>query len=280
MTEFDSLAEHYDETRGGESRGDEYAASIHAVLPAGDGPLLDVGVGTGVVCLGLRRRGRLVVGLDLSRPMLQRARQRLGPSVVLSDALRMAVASGSVAHAFSVWVVHSVADPVRLFAEVARVLRPGGRYVVASTQRPAPDDVVGRLLEAMSRRIDERRGARRPRGVTTQEVLAWAAAAGFAGTVQAVERRWRSAPSDEIAAIAQRSWPAMRELDEAALAEVTGPVVAALEALPPGEALRRAIADLVVLERPADAPTPAAAHAPPPETGPSALARRRTTPDT
>src|SRR5579872_6371322 len=140
MTEFDQLAEHYDQTRGGEQRGDEYAADIDTHLPPGEGPILEIGVGTGVVALGLRRRGRQVVGLDLSAPMLIRGRERLGPSVLLSDALEMAVASSSVAHAVSVWVVHSVADPLRLFAEAARVLRPGGRYLVCTTQKPAPDD--------------------------------------------------------------------------------------------------------------------------------------------
>ena len=55
MTEFDAIAEHYDETRGGERRGQEYADDIDAHLPAGDGPILEIGVGTGVVALGLRR---------------------------------------------------------------------------------------------------------------------------------------------------------------------------------------------------------------------------------
>jgi hypothetical protein len=35
----------------------------------------------------------------------------MGPVVVHSDALRMALLPASVAHAVSVWVVHSVADP-------------------------------------------------------------------------------------------------------------------------------------------------------------------------
>lgn len=101
-------------------------------------------MGTGVVALGLKRRGRRVVGLDLSAPMISRARARLGPVVVRSDAMDMAVATASIGHAVSVWVVHSVSDPVRLFREAARVLRPGGRYVVFATQRPAPDDTGGR----------------------------------------------------------------------------------------------------------------------------------------
>ncbi len=97
MTEFDQLAEHYDETRGGERRGDEYAAEIDLELPPGDGIILEIGVGTGVVALGLRRRGRKVVGLDLSAPMLSRAMERLGPALVRSDALCMSIATASVA---------------------------------------------------------------------------------------------------------------------------------------------------------------------------------------
>src|ERR1700722_6848978 len=146
MTEFDGLAESYDRTRGGESRGDEYAAGLDAVLPPGDGAILEIGVGTGVVALGLRHRGRRVVGLDLSEPMIARAHDRLGDVVVRSDAMRMSIGTDSVDHALSVWVVHSVADPVRHFEEAARVVRPGGTYVVCLAQRPAADDEIGTLI--------------------------------------------------------------------------------------------------------------------------------------
>ena len=249
VTEFDQLAEHYDETRGGESRGDEYAADIDGLLPRGDGPILEIGVGTGVVALGLRRRGRAVVGLDLSAPMLDRARARLGNVVVRSDAMQMSVATASVAHAVSVWVIHSVAEPTLLFREAARVILPGGRYVVAVTQRPAQGDRVGGILSGLVERIDSRRGASRPRAVTIDEVLFWAGDAGFAGEVHQLERHWRSSPSDELAAIAHRAWPALRELDETAIEEVTRPAIEALQALPDAIDLRRATAEMVVLQR-------------------------------
>ena len=137
--EFDDLAAHYDETRGGEQRGDEYAADIDRLLPPDDGPILEVGVGTGVVALGLRRRGRPVVGVDISSAMLARACSRLGPVVVRADATALPVADAAVAHTVAVWVVHAVADRPRLFAEVARVLRPGGVFVVCPMQRPHAD---------------------------------------------------------------------------------------------------------------------------------------------
>lgn len=207
-------------------------------------------MGTGVVALGLRRRGRAVIGLDLSAPMLVGARSRLGSVLVLSDATRMAVATASVAHAVSVWVVHSVAEPVLLFREAARVIRPGGRYVVCATQRPAPEDRVGRIISEMSERVDARRGGSRPRGVTVEEVLDWAATAGFAGKVHQLDRTWRSSPGQELMAIAYRTWPAMRELDDVAIEEVTRPAIEALQALPPEESVRRATAEMIVLQHP------------------------------
>ena len=250
MSEFDQLADLYDETRGGERRGDEYAADIDALIPAGDAPILEVGVGTGVVALGLARRGRKVVGLDISGPMLLRAKERLGPIVVRADAMEMAIASDSVAHAVSVWVVHAVADPVRLFSEAARVIRPGGTYVVCTGQLPAVDDAVGQAITEMTARLDARRGAPRPRRVTVAEVLGWAGRAGFTGTVHELQRQWYSKPSEELAAIARRAWPTMRELDDVAVAEAIGPTVDALRALPDRDYLRRATSDMLVLGRP------------------------------
>ena len=249
VPEFDQLAEHYDETRGGEQRGDEYAADIDSRLPPGDGPILEIGVGTGVVALGLRKRGRVVLGLDLSAPMLARARSRLGPVVIHSDAMEMSVATASVAHAVSVWVVHSVAEPTRLFEEAARVIRPGGRYVVCAAQRPSPDDRVGQIIADMAVRVDVRRGGQRPRGVSVHQVLEWAEGAGFDGEIYEFERQWHSSPPQELTAIAYRIWPALRELDEAGIEEVTGPAIEALRALPATDVVRRATAQSVVLHR-------------------------------
>jgi ubiquinone/menaquinone biosynthesis C-methylase UbiE len=102
MAAYDGVAEHYDETRGSDQRGDEFAAELDRRLPAGESPVLEVGVGTGVVSLGLRRRGRAVIGVDVAAEKLARAAARLGPMVVRGDARRLPFADGSVAHAVSV----------------------------------------------------------------------------------------------------------------------------------------------------------------------------------
>jgi hypothetical protein len=122
--------------------------------------------------------------------------------------------------------------------------------VVCATQDPAPDDHVGRIISEMSARVDLRRGAARPRRVSVDEVLDWAGEAGFIGTVHRLERRWVSSPQDELAAIAYRTWPAMWELDEAAIEEATRPAVEALRDLPQTDAVRRAVAEMVVFEHP------------------------------
>ncbi len=249
-TEFDDLAALYDRTRGGEPRGDEYAADIDRRIPPGDGPILEIGVGTGVVALGPLRRGRRVAGLDLSAPMLDRAFPRLGPVLVRADASAMPLSTASAAHAVSVWVLHAVDDPVALFAEAARVIRPGGRYVVCSAQHPHPDDRVGQVISDMARRVDTLLGHPRPRGVTADEVAGWAATAGFTATLEHLSRAWWASPADELEAIERRAWPAMRRLDDAALAKATAPAIEALASMSTAESLRRAVVDLLVLTRP------------------------------
>jgi ubiquinone/menaquinone biosynthesis C-methylase UbiE len=250
VTAWDDLAEHYDRTRGGEERGDEYAADIDERLPRAEGPLLEIGVGTGVVALGLRRRGWPVVGVDLSAPMLVRAFPRLGACLVRADASRLPFGEQSVGHAVSVWVVHAIDDPQTLFTEVARVLRPGGRYVVATTQRPSASDVVGEILDELRRRLDERTLTRRGSEVTGERVVAWAEDAGFVGTVEAISREWTTSPADEMAAITERSWPtALRELDEEVAEQLTRPTLEALAALPDAPVTHRGLAEVVTLQR-------------------------------
>ena len=73
---FDRIAGSYDATRGGMERGRSVGAVLAELLPA-DGPLREVGVGTGLVAAGLAERGRAPVGVDLSRPMLAVAATRL-----------------------------------------------------------------------------------------------------------------------------------------------------------------------------------------------------------
>jgi SAM-dependent methyltransferase len=246
---FDQLADRYDETRGGERRGEDYAAAVDGLLTR-PGPVLELGVGTGVVGLGLVRRGRQVVRVDVSPAMLARARGRLGPVVVQADACALPLGTGSFHQALAVWMVHAVTDPHLLFAEAARVLAPAGRLVACPSNRTAPGDAAGAAFDLMVRRLRRLEGPDARPEATAATILAVARAHGFDGAVHPLPvRRWVSSRQHEIDMITDRTWSALLPLDDATFAEVTDETLARLRALPDGPIERRVLNDVVVLNK-------------------------------
>jgi ubiquinone/menaquinone biosynthesis C-methylase UbiE len=246
---FDEIAPVYDETRGGETRGDEYAADIDRLLPEGSGTLLEIGIGTGVVSLGLRKRGRTVVGVDLSEPMLARAAGRLGSSVARGDALRLPVRTSGVHHAVAVWVIHDVDDPDRLLKEAARVIQPAGKLVVSDIQVHDRDDTIGRILGELTDRLHAHHPRVQPRGLRGEQIVERAALHGFIGEVVRFERAWRSHPGYELNSIRNRAWSDLRRLDDEEYERIAGPAILALEALPQEETIQRAWSEFAVMTR-------------------------------
>ncbi len=104
-----------------------------------DRRVLEVGCGSAPCARWLAAQGAQVVGLDLSAGMLRHAVQaarETGISVPLvqADASRLPFADGSFDLACSAFgAVPFVADSAAVMREVARVLRPGGRWVFAVT---------------------------------------------------------------------------------------------------------------------------------------------------
>lgn len=101
--------------------------------------ILEVGCGSAPCARYLAREGASVVAFDLSAGMLGHARKaaaRTGVSVPLvqADACEMPFAESSFDTAFSAFgAIPFVADSALAMREVARVLRPGGRWVFAAT---------------------------------------------------------------------------------------------------------------------------------------------------
>lgn len=248
---YDDIAERYDATRGGERRGDEFAEQLDHRLPPDEGPILEVGVGTGVVAFGLRRRGRAVLGVDLSAAMLGRAFGRLGPVVVQGDACQLPVKRESVAHAVSVWVLQHIDPPQALLSEVARVLRRGGRYLVCPTNRMPAADPIEPILVELLRQIEQRDPARRRREVGAAQISTWGEECGFRAEVATfASREWQTTPEEQIQAIRDRAYPALVGLDDGTFEAVTGPAIKALRALGTEPISRHAELDVVTLRRP------------------------------
>ena len=115
------------------------AAAVFALVPgAGGGRAVDLSCGTGRYTLALAERGVRVVGVDLSAPMLARARaERSGLAVglVRADAGALPFRAGAFDLATMILGLEFVAEPGRPLQEAHRVLRPGGRLVVAILDR-------------------------------------------------------------------------------------------------------------------------------------------------
>lgn len=104
-------------------------ALVAAVAPARGTSVLDVATGTGLVAERLLRRGARVTALDQSEQMLAAARARLGPAaqVVLGEAERLPFPDGAFEALTFTYLLRYVDDPGATMAELARVVRPGGR---------------------------------------------------------------------------------------------------------------------------------------------------------
>ena len=229
---FERLADVYDVQRGGVERGKRFADDVAPWLDHRPGPVLEVGVGTGAVAFPLHLRvERPVMGVDLSPSMLARAAARLGPGLVaVGDAQRLPVRDGSIADAIAVWVFQLVGDRAAVMAEVARVLAPGGRFVVVPAQaadrrRNDLEDAIPRWHELLGRRF------------TAEEddaLVELAEAAGLRSVQRSrtVWQSWEQTPNEEAERVEQRSYGALFSVDDDTWARVVQPVVDRLRSLP------------------------------------------------
>lgn len=113
------------------------------------GPWLDLSCGPGafVRALAAAAPGALIVGLDISRAMLDVAAQRTSgytnAVLIRGDAHALPFIDGAFGGVNNAGALHAYDDPELVFREVRRVLRPGGIYV-GSTFAEAPS-LMGRL---------------------------------------------------------------------------------------------------------------------------------------
>jgi SAM-dependent methyltransferase len=110
--------------------------AMDALAPRPGERLLDVGCGCGQTSLALAERvapGGEVTGLDISRPMLEVARDRAADAHVRNvhfleaDAQTLALAPAAFDGVFSRFGVMFFADPTAAFRNLLAALKPGGR---------------------------------------------------------------------------------------------------------------------------------------------------------
>jgi SAM-dependent methyltransferase len=140
------------------ARQDEHAAALAEqvrvfVLPRGDEQAVDVGCGAGALALALAPLVREVVGLDRVPELLALARERApgNATFVEGDATRLPFEQASFDLGAS---MHHVRRPEAVVAELARVVRTGGRVLVVDQLAPV-DPLDALSVERFERARDE-----------------------------------------------------------------------------------------------------------------------------
>ena len=146
---YDRIAPRYDRCiepleRLGLARWREEAASL---LPE-NAVVLELGAGTGRN-FSLYPGSQLAVASEISFEMLRYAEGRAERvELVQADAQQLPFADNCFDAAFATLVFCSIPEPVLAFAEIKRVLGPGGRVVLLEHVRP--NGILGYLFDAFS----------------------------------------------------------------------------------------------------------------------------------
>jgi ArsR family transcriptional regulator len=171
---FRTNAENWDRIRSLHVDDREVEAALVALLadePVDD--LLDIGTGTGRILEVMAANVERAVGIDTSREMLAVARVNLERAGARNCAIRQGdmyqlPVPGSSFDAVAIHqVLHYAERPARAITEAARVLRVGGRLVIADF---APHELEFLRTEHAHRRL----------GFADAEIMGWCHEAGLA----------------------------------------------------------------------------------------------------
>jgi phosphatidylethanolamine/phosphatidyl-N-methylethanolamine N-methyltransferase len=162
-------------------------AAVKAAEAVG-GRILEVGVGTGL-SLPDYGGGTRVVGVDISEPMLSKARERVETqqlarveALEVMDAEHLNLADASFDVVVAQYVVTAIPDPEKALDEFARVVRPGGQIIL--TTRIGAETGFRGVLEKWAMPLTTRLGFRTEFPWSRYEQ--WAAASN---AVRLLERR-------------------------------------------------------------------------------------------
>lgn len=156
---YDGMVDKYVENLG-YPHTQEYTAyldrELEAVLPEGSlGTVAELCCGRGEAARLLGARMQRCVGVDVSAGMLEVARHDLAEErffFVQGDATALPLRDGAFDNVVMLGGIHHVPDRDRLFAEVGRILKPGGRFYF---REPADDFALWRAIRKVVYRFSD-----------------------------------------------------------------------------------------------------------------------------
>jgi SAM-dependent methyltransferase len=128
-------AEHYDESSAFMFEPEVLDPAVDFLADlAGDGPALELAIGTGRVAIPLADRGVAVTGIELSEPMADRLHRKRDDIPVVVGDMATSVVPGEFSLVYLVFNtlgnLRTQAEQVECFRNAARHLRPAGRFVI------------------------------------------------------------------------------------------------------------------------------------------------------
>lgn len=98
--------------------------------------VLDLGCGTGLLTQAIEEKTKRVVGLDLTREMLEEAKlqsKKKSKSILflLGDAEQLPFLDGQFDCVMTRLTIHHFPEPLKIIKELVRVLKPNGRMIVS-----------------------------------------------------------------------------------------------------------------------------------------------------
>ena len=114
---------------------------LDLLKPASGEQVLDAGCGTGLFTLEILSSGAKVIGLDISLPMLQRAREKLAVYPfypVWGDIAKLPFREGIFDKVVSITAIEFIKDAKKCVAELFRVTKRGGVVAVANLNSLSP----------------------------------------------------------------------------------------------------------------------------------------------
>ena len=160
-TLFATIADRYDLITRALSYGQDRrwkARLVRMASPRPGASVLDLATGTGDIAAACADRGALVVGLDVTRRMIELAHGKHGARVrfLVGDMLALPFPSASFDIVTTGYGLRNVPDLLAALAEIQRVLKPGGAILSLDFNRPSSPvvraayltylDVVGGVL--------------------------------------------------------------------------------------------------------------------------------------
>jgi ubiquinone/menaquinone biosynthesis C-methylase UbiE len=147
--DYDSFAEAYaaDNETGVNNAYYERPAMLALAGDVAGRRILDAGCGAGPLFAALRERGATVSGFDKSAGMLELARRRLGDDAdlrVADLAAPLPYDDDSFDDVIASLSMHYLRDWGPALAEIRRVLKPGGRFMM-STNHPTAEFCIARM---------------------------------------------------------------------------------------------------------------------------------------